>query len=149
MALAAALTATSAAAQVPPRSEGIDAFDQAYAASFYTFDACGDGVAGRLYRNALQARFAQCPFSDAARTRFRQRAVLQRRKSSAMMEKLIEDNDGVPFKLEGMSMTCREQRSTPVYTALRAQLEQYAAGAAPAQSVIPDSCTATAFTPYR
>ncbi len=141
-----ALWCAPVAAQTP--SDKTDAFEQAYAASFYTFDACGDGVAGRIYRNVLVARFAQCPFSEAARARFRSRTVLQRRRSSQMISRTIDEHDGVPVQLEGMRMTCREQRSSAEYRELRERLARFEAGAAGTESVIPEPCGAGSFTPY-
>lgn len=145
--LALAVGGGSAAAQTQP--DRIDAFEQAYAASFYTFDACGDGVAGRIYRSAVVARFAQCPFTDAARTRFRQRTALQRKRSSEQIGKTIAEHDGVPLRLEGMRMTCHEQRSSAEYRATRERLEQYEAGQAASDAVIPEPCGAATFSPYR
>ena len=33
-----------------------DAFEQTYGASFFEFDACGEGLSGRIYRQALTDR---------------------------------------------------------------------------------------------
>src|SRR4051794_10728092 len=63
----------------PAVLERTDAFDRAYAASFYEFDACGDGLAGRIYRNALVEKLKQCPFSAPAKQRFQIKAAAQRR----------------------------------------------------------------------
>ena len=145
--LAGAQTASSQGANPVPL-EATAAFEQAYAASFYTFDACGDGVAGQLYRKALIARFAQCPFTAASRDRFRQRAALQRRKSSALIRQEIEQNGGLPPRLEGMSLTCHEQRTSADYRSFRDRLERFAAGTAVAETVIPEPCGADTISPY-
>lgn len=55
----------------PVTLEHTEAFDKAYAASFPEFDACGDGIAGRIYRNALTAKLRRCPFSAEAKKGFR------------------------------------------------------------------------------
>ena len=146
--LAGALAVSPAAfaSELPPDQTA--AFQQAYGASFYTFDACGDGVAGRIYRRALMARFTQCPFSEAARTRFQQWTALQRERSSRMIAKLIEEHDGVPLRLEGMPMTCREQRADPDYVAVRGRLSHYEVGIAGSDAVIPEGCTASSLSPY-
>ncbi len=124
-----------------------DAFEKAYAASFYEFDACGDGLAGRAYRIALSAKVKQCPFSADAKTRFVARAAAQRRKSSAMMAKLIEDNGGLPVRLEGMTRSCREQMDSAEYREIKTRLDAYAAGKASVDTVVTQPCDATDIAP--
>jgi hypothetical protein len=152
VALAGAKTASPQTASPqtanPVQLEATAAFEQAYAASFYTFDACGDGVAGQLYRKALIARFAQCPFTAASRDRFRQRTALQRRRSSTLIRQGIEQNGGLPPRLEGMSLTCHEQRTSAEYRSFRDRLERFAAGTAAAETVIPEPCGADTISPY-
>jgi hypothetical protein len=123
------------------------AFDKAYAASFYQFDACGDGVAGRIFRSALVAKLKQCPFSAEARTRFQAHSAAQRRQSSQMMAKLIEDHGGLPVRLDGMTRTCREQMDSPEYRMVRSRLDDYAAGKVGPDSVVPQPCDAAEITP--
>lgn len=132
----------------PGQLDRIAPFEQAYAASFYTFDGCGDGVAGLIYRRALLARFAQCPFAAAARDRFRQHIALQRRKSGELIRQQIQDHGGVPLRLQGMPMTCREQQASATYRSFRDRLEHFAAGTATPESVIPEPCEAGAISPY-
>ena len=117
--------------------ERIGAFEQAYGASFFEFDACGDGLSGRLYRQALTDRLMHCPFTDAAKARFRTRAAMQRRKSGEIIRELIEQTGGMPVRLEGMTRTCREQMDSPEYQAVRARLDAYSAGAAGRDDVVP------------
>jgi hypothetical protein len=128
-------------------SANTSAFDRAYAASFYQFDACGDGIAGRIFRTALTAKLKQCPFSDDAKKRFQARSSAQRRKSSQAMAKLIEDNGGLPVRLEGMPRTCREQMDSPDYRAVRSRLDDFAAGKAGPDAVVPEPCDAAEITP--
>jgi hypothetical protein len=141
LAAAAVMTANAA----PP--DRTTAFDNAYAASFYQFDACGDGIAGRIFRRALVEKLRQCPFSAEARARFLARSTAQRRKSSQMLAKLIEDHGGLPMRLDGMTRTCREQIDSPEYQAVRLRLDRYAAGNAAPDTVIPQACDATEITP--
>ena len=47
----------AAALAAPP--DDTRAFDRAFAASFYAFDACGDAKYGVIFRDALDARLAQ------------------------------------------------------------------------------------------
>ena len=146
--LAALLLASLAAGvahAAPP--DATDAFERAYATSFYAFDACGDGVAGRIYRQALVARLSQCPFTDTAKARFRERAALQRRKSSGAINAMIEQHGGVPNRLEGMTQTCNEHRAADAYRAVRSRLDQYAAGKATAEAVVPEPCEAETIRP--
>ncbi len=124
-----------------------DAFERAYAASFYEFDACGDGVSGRAYRMALTAKVKLCPFADAAKTRFVARAAAQRRKSAEMMAKLIEDNGGLPVRLDGMTRSCREQRDSPEYREVRSRLDAYSAGKLGVDAVVAQPCDAAEIAP--
>jgi hypothetical protein len=123
------------------------AFEKAYAASFYQFDACGDGISGRTWRSALVARLKQCPFSDAAKARFMARAAAQRRKSAEQINKLIETNGGLPVRLAGMTRTCREQRDSPEYRDVRNRLDAFAAGKLKADKVVEQPCDAAQIDP--
>ncbi len=141
------LGAASAGAEQVAAGDRTEAFENAYAAAFYEFDACGDGIAGRTYRSALVDRLKQCPFPDAAKQHFQTRAALQRRKSSQAMAKLIEDNGGLPARLPGMTRSCREQMDSPEYRAVRSRLDAFAAGKAGAESVVPQGCDAAEISP--
>lgn len=134
-------------ASKPATLERTSAFENAYAASFYEFDACGDGLGGRIYRTALMDRLKQCPFSEAAKKRFQLRAAAQRRKSSQAIGKLIEDYGGLPVRLEGMTRSCREQADSPEYRLIRSRLDDYSAGRVGSDSVVAQPCDAPEITP--
>ena len=125
----------------------ISAFEQADAASFYQFDACGDGLSGKAFRQALRDKFAHCPFDPAARAAFARRMQLQQRKSSALLAQLIDQHSGLPVQLDGMAQTCHEQRGSPQYGRVQAALAQYGRGEASAESVLPGACDAGEITP--
>ncbi len=129
-----------AAAQTPLTDT--HAFEYANALSYYGFDACGDGLGGRLYRQALAAKFAQCPFSPDARSNLAQRERLQAQKSRAAIARLIDEKGGLPVQLDGMNRTCREQAASPEYQALSANLQRFGAGQATAETVFPQDCGA-------
>jgi hypothetical protein len=131
----------------PPPLERTDAFRQAYGASFYQFDACGDGIAGRTYRSALVEKLKQCPYSAETRKRFQAWSAAQRRKSSQVMAKLIEDNGGLPMRLQGMTRSCHEQMDSPEYRLIRSRLDDYASGKAGVDAVVPQPCDAAEITP--
>lgn len=151
--LAGALALTlygPAVAQPSPAGPALDrpeAFEQAFATSSYTFDACGDPLAGRLFRQALTERFAQCPFTPAARSRFQQRTRGQQAKSRKMVEEMVETHGGLPMRLDGMPMTCHEQQADSNYRTFRERLDQYARGDMPADAVIVAPCDAPEITP--
>jgi hypothetical protein len=128
-------------------SAGTSAFETAYAASFYQFDGCGDGIAGRSYRRALSDKVAHCPFPADIKARFVRRAAAQRRKSAALLTKMIEDHGGLPIRLDGMTRTCREQAESPEYRAIRARLDDFAAGKAGVDTVVPVPCDAAEIYP--
>jgi hypothetical protein len=131
----------------PPILERTDAFRQAYGASFYQFDACGDGIAGRTWRSALVEKLKQCPYSAEARKHFQAWSAAQRRKSSQVMAKLIEDNGGLPMRLQGMTRSCHEQMDSPEYRLVRGRLDDYASGKAGVDVVVPEPCDAAEITP--
>ncbi len=140
----------SAFAQSKPESPVLDhsdAFERAFAVSAYSLDACGDSLGGRLYRRALVEKFAHCPFSPAAQSRFRQRTRAQLAKTRDMMESMIEEHGGLPVQLDGMPMTCREQQASDGYKRFRSLLEQYAEGSLPAEAVIAAPCDAPDLAP--
>ena len=143
--LAAALSIGSARADA--LLTDTQAFEQADAASFYQFDACGDGLSGAAFRQALREKFAHCPFDPAARAAFARRMQLQQRKSSELLAQLIDQHSGLPVQLEGMARTCHEQRSSPEYGRVQAALVQYGKGEASAESVLPGLCDAAEITP--
>jgi hypothetical protein len=145
--VAATFSTSTAMADADAALDRTDAFEQAYGASFFEFDACGDGLSGRLYRQALTDRLMHCPFTDAAKARFRTRAAMQRRKSGEIIRELIEQTGGMPVRLEGMTRTCREQMDSPEYQAVRARLDAYSAGAAGRDDVVPTPCDAARITP--
>ena len=123
------------------------AFDYADAASFYAFDGCGDALAGRIYRRALAAKLAECPFTPDARAHFAARARAQQAKSNDMLRRLITEHGGLPMRLDGMTRTCREQQDSPEYSALRTTLERYAAGEVPVDAVVSAPCDAARVGP--
>ncbi|HUB16682.1 MAG TPA: hypothetical protein VMB34_32410 [Acetobacteraceae bacterium] len=131
----------------PAPLERTSAFETAYAASFYQFDACGDGIAGNAYRSALVNKLKRCPFSDAAKAHFMSRLAAQRRKSAAQINKLIETNGGLPVQLAGMTRTCREQMDSPKYRELRRRLDAYSAGKLKADGVVAQPCDAAEIEP--
>ena len=131
----------------PAALERTDAFEKAYGASFYEFDACGDGLAGRIYRTALVDKLKQCPFTETAKKRFQLRATAQRRKSSQVMAKLIEDNGGLPMRLEGMTRSCREQFDSPEYRLVRSRLDDFSSGKLGMDAVVPQPCDAPEIMP--
>jgi hypothetical protein len=140
-------TAKADEAPRPAALERTDAFDTAYAASFHEFDACGDELSGRIYRSALVEKLRQCPFAADAKRRFQARSAAQRQKWSEAMAKLIEDNGGLPVRLEVMTRTCREQSDTAEYRQVRGQLDDYAAGRAGLDAVVAEPCDAAKITP--
>lgn len=111
------------------------------------FDACGDPLAGRMFRRALAERFAHCPFTQAARSRFQQRTRVQQAKSRQMLDQLVESHGGLPMQLEGMPMTCHEQQTTDDYRKFRERLERYAQGDVPAEAVVTAPCDAPDIKP--
>lgn len=145
--LSSVAAASADEAPKPAPRDSTAAFENAYAASFYEFDACGDGLAGRIYRNALVAKLRQCPFSAEAKQRFQLYSAAQRRKSSQMMAKLIENNGGLPVRLEGMTRTCREQIDSPEYRAVRSRLDEFATGKSGPNEVVAQPCDAGEITP--
>ena len=135
-----------ARAEQAPLSD-TNGFAKSYAKSYYTFDACGDSKRGRIFRQALGDRFKQCPFTPEARNMFKSQAAKLREKSVEKIFQLIEANGGLLTRVEGMTMTCREQQHLPEYVALAEKLDNYAAGRSGAEEPIPAPCDADDLTP--
>ena len=124
-----------------------DAFERASAVSTFSFDACGDTLAGRVFRRALAEKFAHCPFSSEARLRFRERTEAQLAKTRRAMASMIEDRGGLPMQLDGMPLTCHEQQASDGYKRFRGLLDQYAQGTLPAEAIIAAPCDAPDLAP--
>jgi hypothetical protein len=149
-ALASALLLIAAGAgesRASPDLVQTDAFEMSYAASFYSLDACGDGLAGQLYRRALLEKFKHCPFSAAARAHFLHRSTVEREKASDAIKAMIEQRGGMPMHLDGMAMTCHGQHTDADYQAFRGKLDQYGQGAVSADTIIPQPCDAAEIAP--
>ena len=136
-----------ALAQAPGPPDSTEAFERSAAESYYTFDACGDGLAGRLYRRALAERFAACPFAPAARARYGQRLQAQGAKARTAIQGIIDNQGGLPVQLGGLSETCHAQWADEGYGRLRHRLLQYAAGDLPATAIVAAPCDAPQITP--
>ena len=145
--LAALALCGAAGPSAGPALDHPDAFERAFATSSYTFDACGDPLAGRVFRRALTERFGQCPFTPEARARFQQRTRIQLAKSRRMLEEMVEAHGGLPMHLDGAPMTCHEQQADNSYRMFRERLDQYAQGSLPAEAVIAATCNAPEITP--
>lgn len=145
--LGGALLLGGAASAQAPALDDPTAFERGFAVSLYQFDACGDALAGRMFRRALAERFAQCPFSKEARSHYQQQTRAEFQRVRERMQRLIEDNGGMPRELVGMGTTCHAQQASEAYRDFRALLERYQAGGATAEAVIPAACDAADVMP--
>jgi hypothetical protein len=123
------------------------AFEHAYGASFYGFDACGDSLTGQEFRAVLVDRFSQCPFSVGARKHFAEWTKAQRLKSSEVIQEMILEHGGLPVRLNGMPTTCHERFLRPDYQRLQANLEQYRRGHTDTTAILHGACNALEITP--
>lgn len=139
--------ATAQSSPGGPELRHPEPFERAFATSAYTYDACGDPLAGRIFRRALVERFANCPFTPEAQTRFQQNTQGQLAKSRKMVDNMVEIHGGLPMRLEGMSMTCHEQQASDSYRQFRDRLEQYSQGGLTAEAVISAPCDASDIAP--
>ena len=122
-------------------------FNQAFALSFFRFDACGDEKYGALFRRALNLRFSKCPFSPEARAAYYHKISLQAEWSRKRLEAMTEENGGKPMRLPGAEETCRQQLAEPDYVAFRAKLESVSVGTAKLEDVLTFPCDADPITP--
>ncbi|WP_431271864.1 hypothetical protein [Dankookia sp. P2] len=141
------VASAQAPAQGAPTLDDPTAFERGFAVSLYRFDACGDALAGRMFRRALAERFAQCPFTAAARSHYQQATRAESARVRERMKQLVEENDGLPRELVGMSTTRHAQQVSEAYRGFRALLERYQAGGATAEAVIPAACGAADVMP--
>ncbi|HVM86174.1 MAG TPA: hypothetical protein VMW18_19930 [Candidatus Binatia bacterium] len=105
--------------------------------SFFDFDACGDGEAGRVLRKLILEMVKACPYSAAAREAFRSNVA---RNTEDMLSRIFQARaDGSldqlkgPPELEeekvnpnGGPKSCKEYRETPRYIERRNLLMRYA-----------------------
>ncbi|RAI61033.1 hypothetical protein [Roseicella frigidaeris] len=145
--LAAALLLVAAGPAQDPPLQDTEAFERGFAISLYQFDACGDPLAGRMFRRALAERFEHCPFSPEARSRYQGRTRAELARVRERMQRIVEENGGLPRELAGMSTTCHAQQASAPYRDFRARLERYAEGSLPAEAVIPAACDAADIMP--
>ena len=151
--LATALTAATAgmaqAADAPAPGGLTDTtpFQHAYAASFYGFDACGEGLTGKVWRSVLEDKFQHCPFTPDAKMRFKQWTRGQREKSTEAIKEMIIAHGGLPVRLEGMAQTCHEHFTSPEDQTLRENLDHYQQGKIDANAILPQPCDAPNFVP--
>ena len=141
-----------AAAGAQPASETAplqrtEAFERGFATSLYVFDACGDPLAGRMFRRALAERVAQCPFSAKARAGYERRTALQQAKAREAMRSMIERQGGLPMRLDGMNATCHAEQASADYQALRSRLQAFDEGRVDAAAIIGKACDTEQITP--
>jgi hypothetical protein len=144
---ARAQPASQPAPQPAAALEDTAAFEHGFAVSLYQFDACGDPLAGRMFRQALAERFARCPYTAAARERFARRSRAEEAKVRRTLAELVEREGGLPRQMAGMTESCHAQQASPAYRAFRGRLEAYALGAAPAEAILPAACDARDILP--
>jgi hypothetical protein len=123
------------------------AFERAYGASFYGFDACGESLTGKEFRSVLADKFAHCPFTAEARQHFARWTRGQRAKSTQVIQDMIIEHGGLPVRLDGMALTCHEQFMSPANQQLRAVLDRYQQGQADANAILPGACDAAEIAP--
>lgn len=123
------------------------AFEHAYATSFYGFDGCGAQLTGEMFRDALAEKFATCPFSAEARSRYQHWTAAQRAKSVDAIKAMIVEHGGLPQRLRGMTETCHAQTTSDAFQKLRRALEGYEAGQVSAAAILPGPCDAAEIVP--
>ena len=69
------------------------------------------------------------------------------REAKQLLAKLIEDNGGLPVRLDGMTRSCREQRDSPEYREVRSRLDAYSAGKLGVDAVVAQPCDAAEIAP--
>jgi hypothetical protein len=115
-------------------------FDVACAMSFYLVDYCGDFLLGELWRNALVEKLAQCPFTEAARKRFRELAVINEAQARSTIGRYWEEHKGPMEYLSDTKRNCAEARAKPELVEVRRRLARFAAGEISVDEALPMSC---------
>ena len=100
-----------------------------------------------MFRRALAAKMAQCPIPEDALERYRRRAALLLKRERDRIKRIVEERGGLPDRIEGMSVTCREHQDSPAYVEMRDKLDAYVEGRMAPEAIIPGGCDAPAFTP--
>jgi hypothetical protein len=100
----------------------------AYDLSFSGFDYCGDAEAGRIFRRLIIEKAKSCPYSDAAREKFR--AHIAETTEDLLSELLQARADGRLDQLKGPpevgpGMSCKDYLQTSAYLEQRERLMRY------------------------
>jgi hypothetical protein len=113
-------------AQQAPKDEPVG-FEIAYGMSFFDFDACGDRVAGALFRQLIRDKVKSCPYSQAAKEKF---AATVARDAEAFLSVLLTGiSAGRPDQFKSTAaeqgISCKEYQQTPAYVERRKRLVRY------------------------
>jgi hypothetical protein len=123
-----------------------DAFEVAYGMSF-RLDACGDPIAGDLFRKAVAEKIDRCMLPMEAKRHFQERALALATKAKVSLDSYIAAHGKPPDRLDGMKESCADLLRTAEYGRLRGQLQKYAEGEISAESIITDPCDVSAGAP--
>jgi hypothetical protein len=100
-----------------------------------------------MFRKALAAKMALCPIPEEAMKRYQQRTAFLLKKEQDRIKKIVEERGGLPDKIEGMTVTCHEQQSSPAYVQLHEKLDAFVEGKTEPNAIIPGGCDSASFTP--
>ena len=114
-------------------------FDFAYAISFWA-DDCGEFLLGELWRHALVAKLASCPFTEAARQRFRELAATNEAKARAAIGRYWEEHKGPMEYVPDSNRSCADVGTKPEVAEMRRRLARFAAGEISVGEALPESC---------
>jgi hypothetical protein len=114
-------------------------FDVAYLLSF-RLDYCGHFLPGELYRYALTAKLASCPFTEAARRRFRETAAASEAQARATIGRYSAEHKAPMEYLPDTKQSCAEMLVKPGVTMPLRRLARFAAGEISVDEAWPESC---------
>lgn len=120
--------------------EHTEAFQMAYGLMSLGLDGCGETNLAALFRRALEAKVAACPFSDRAKAEFTALTKQFLALEAAQFKSIIEKNGKLPGKLWGTNETCEHWRMSPKFAETRKKLEAYAQHKIGVDEVIPEPC---------
>jgi len=118
--------------------------------SFYEFDVCGDGEAGRIFRRLVIEKIKACSYSAAAREKFRAHIFNTAEEFAAALllaraEGRLDQLKGPPAMEEekinpnGGPKSCTEYLRMPTYLERRGRLMRYKRGEIGINEALDDS----------
>jgi hypothetical protein len=137
----ALMAASSGEAGMPGRElEDTGAFKVGYELYVGYLFVCGNDALAKLAAQAVMARVDACPFAARAKTDFHTWSKGTMAKLRARRSRYIAENGRLPDRLDGMHMSCDEERHSREFLKRRDELIRYGKGRLGASEIVTGPC---------